>query len=397
MNHAKGHDLFVLKLACCVFVGCLAAIAAPAQTFTTLIDFSGNNGGIVLSSLIEGSDGGFYGTTSRDGVNGYGTVFQLSPAGALTTLYNFCSLASCTDGSFPAAGLVEGPDGNFYGTTATGGVYNNGTIFRITAAGTLTTLHSFSFADGLGPQATLLQTPGGAFYGTAPAGGASGLGTVFKITPAGVFTVLHSFSGPEGNYPAAGLIRAADGNLYGTTELGGSSTYCEMGCGTVFKMTPAGTVTTLHNFNGADGTNPLAALIETGRGLYGTTNWGGDLHCDGPFGCGTVFKITPSGALTTLYRFHATDGSNPGSALIYASDGNFYSTTSNGGPSFYGTVFEITPAAVLTTLHVFDNTDGAYPHAGLLQAPDSTFYGTTWAGGSSNDGTIFSLSLAPAR
>ena len=378
----------------------MAVIAAPAQTFTTLIDFNGSNGALPQASLIQGTDGNFYGTAAQGGANGSGTVFQLTPAGVLTTLYSFCSLSSCTDGNAPEAALVQGTDGNFYGTTQIGGANNYGTIFKITSTGTLTTLHSFRYADGAYPQATLIQAPSGTFYGTARQGGlVGGNGSVFKITPAGVFTALHSFSGTDGAYPSAGLVRAADGNLYGTTEIGGSGTYCGVGteCGTVFKITPTGTLTTLHNFNGTDGTNPVAGLIETSGGFYGTTYEGGNLSCDSPYGCGTVFKITPSGALTTLHRFHSTDGSWPASSLIYGSDGNFYGTTQFGGADGYGTVFKITPAAVLATLHSFDNTDGANPIGGLLQASDGTLYGTTLAGGTSNDGTIFSLSLAPAH
>jgi uncharacterized repeat protein (TIGR03803 family) len=162
-------------------------------------------------------------------------------------------------------------------------------------------------------------------------------------------------------------------------------------------MTPTGTLTTLHSFNGTDGISPVAALVETSSGFYSTTNQGGDLSCSGPEGCGTVFKITPSGALTTLHRFHVTDGSFPASGLTYGSDSNFYGTTQNGTADVYGTLFEITPAAVFTTLLSFDNTDGADPVGGLLQVSDGTFYGTTFLGGTSNDGTIFALSLAPAH
>jgi uncharacterized repeat protein (TIGR03803 family) len=378
----------------------MAVIAAPAQTFTLLVAFNGSNGANPQALLIQGTDGNFYGTAAQGGANSHGTVFQLTPAGTLTTLYSFCSLASCADGNAPDAGLVQGTDGNFYGTTQIGGTYDYGTIFKITSSGVLTTLHSFRYADGAYPQATLIQTPSGTLYGTARQGGlVGGNGSVFKITPAGVFTALHSFTGTDGAYPSAGLVRAGDGNLYGTTEIGGSSTYCGAGtgCGTVFKMTPTGTLTTLHNFNGTDGINPVATLIETGSGFYGTTNLGGNLACNGTSGCGTVFKITPSGTLTTVHRFHLTDGSFPASGLTQGSDSNFYGTTANGIVGVYGTVFEITPAGVLTTLHSFDNTDGANPDGGLLQASDGTLYGTTLSGGSSNEGTIFSLSLTPAH
>ncbi|MFZ0317691.1 MAG: choice-of-anchor tandem repeat GloVer-containing protein [Candidatus Sulfotelmatobacter sp.] len=378
----------------------IAAAPAYGQTFTTLVDFNGSNSRNPQAALIQGTDGNFYGTAPQGGPDTFGTIFQLTPAGALTTLYSFCLLAKCADGEMPSGGLVQGTDGNFYGTTQSGGANDYGTIFKITSTGTLTTLHSFTNADGAYPQAALVQAPDGTFYGTTREGGLVGsYGSVFEITPAGVFKALHSFTGTDGAYPVSGLVRAADGNLYGTAQIGGGGAYCgaNTGCGTVFKITPTGTLTTLHSFDGADGTNPLSTLVETSGGFYGTTYQGGDLTCDGTYGCGTVFKITPSGALTTLHRFHAADGGFPFSGVTYASDGNFYGTTEYGVAGPYGTIFEITPPGVLTTLESFDNTDGTHPLGGLLQASDGTFYGTTVLGGSSNDGVIFSFSLAPAR
>jgi uncharacterized repeat protein (TIGR03803 family) len=216
MNNLQARCLPSFKLACIAFAACTAVITAPAQTLTTLIDFNGSNGSNPIASLIQGTDGNFYGTAAEGGANGHGTVFQLTSGGTLTTLYSFCSLASCADGSVPEGALVQGTDGNFYGTTQIAGANNYGTIFKITSTGTLTTLHSFRFADGAYPQGTLIQAPSGTFYGTARQGGlVGGDGAVFKITPAGVFTALHSFSGTDGAYPSAGLVRAADGNLYG--------------------------------------------------------------------------------------------------------------------------------------------------------------------------------------
>jgi uncharacterized repeat protein (TIGR03803 family) len=400
MNNPQCRWLSVLKSVCVVFAACMAVIAAPAQTFTSLVDFSGSDGANPETSLILSTDGNFYGTAAQGGANGHGSVFQLTPGGTLTTLYSFCSLASCADGNAPEGGLVQGTDGNFYGTTQIGGAYNYGTIFKITSAGTLTTLHSFHFADGAYPQAALVQAPSGTFYGTARQGGlVGGDGAIFKITPAGAFAALHSFSGSDGAYPSASLVRASDGNFYGTTEIGGSGTYCGVGteCGTVFKMTPTGTLTTLHSFDGTDGTDPLSTLVETSSGFYGTTYQGGNLSCDSPYGCGTVFKITPSGTLTTLHRFHLTDGAFPGSGLALGSDGNLYGTTTSGAEGIYGTVFETTPEGAVTTLHSFADTDGSGPLGVLLEVSNGTFYGTTTFGGTSNDGTIFSLTLAPAR
>jgi uncharacterized repeat protein (TIGR03803 family) len=266
--------------------------------------------------------------------------------------------------------------------------------------GGLTTLHSFNSADGAFPQSNLVQAPSGTFYGTARQGGISGSnGVVFKITPAGAYTALHSFDGSDGAYPSSGLVRGSDGNFYGTTQLGGTGTYCGVGteCGTVFKITPAGTLTTLHSFNGTDGTNPVSALVQGSGGFYGTTQSGGNLSCDHPYGCGTVFRITPAGTLSTLHKFHNTDGSFPAGALTLASDGNFYGTTGNGGSLNYGAIFEISSGGGFNLLFSFDGTDGGGVNPGLVQGTDGNFYGVTTFGGLIDSGTIFSLSTGLAR
>jgi uncharacterized repeat protein (TIGR03803 family) len=329
---------------------------------------------------------------------GCGTVFKITASGTLTTLHSFDG----TDGSYPFAALVQSNDGSLYGTTSGGGTSSLGTVFKITPSGTLTTLHSFDSTDGASPQARLIQATDGNFYGTTSAGGAStcsgGCGTVFKITPSGALTTLHSFDGTDGNYPYAGLIQATDGDLYSTTANGGS-TGCLGGCGTVFKITLTGRLTTLHSFDNTDGACPNAELIQATDGsFYGTTFNGGDsTRCEQ--GCGTVFKITPSGALTTLHSFDGADGSGPYAWLIQATDGNFYGTTGLGGANiYYGTVFKITPSATLTTLHSFDYKDGETPIAGLIQATGGNFYGTTaFAGGRDlcfgGCGTVFGLSV----
>ena len=387
------------KIVCIVFVFCAAGvIASPAQTLTTLVNFDWANGANPQSSLTQGTDGNFYGTTQNGGAYTRGTVFKITPSGALTTLYSFCSQSSCMDGLFPFAGLVQATDGNFYGTTADGGTYDDGTVFKITPGGTLTTLHSFQATDGADPQARLVQATDGNFYGTTVEGGTSnncgsyGCGTVFKITPSGALTTLHSFDSSDGVEPWHGLVQASDGNFYGTTEYGG--TY---GWGTVFKITPSGTLTTLHSFCAqtgcTDGAKPLAGLVQATDGnFYGTTT------AAGTYNDGTVFKITLGGTLTTLHSFDGSDGFWPYDRLVQATDGNFYGTTSLGGTSYNdGTVFKITSGGTLTTLHSFcvepNCTDGANPYAGLMQATNGNFYGTTYAGGTYNEGTVFSLSV----
>ena len=185
-------------------------------------------------------------------------------------------------------------------------------------------------------------------------------------------------------------MQAIDGNFYGTTYLGGSS-----GVGTLFKITPGGTLTTLHSFNGPDGAYPEAVLVQVTDGtFYGTTQGGGNNNC--AYGCGTVFKLSSEGVLTTLHLFDNTDGDSPVAGLVQAADGNFYGTTSSGGARFRGTVFKITPAGTLTTLHTFDGPGGAHSIEGLVQADDRSFYGTTSAGGASDVGTVFRLFVVGA-
>src|SRR5271168_4027197 len=175
----------------------------------------------------------------------------------------------------------------------------------MTHEGVLTTLHSFTFSDGYAPLAGLVQATDGNFYGTTYEGGGNstcgnGCGTVFKITPAGVLTTLHTFNFTDGADPNGVLIQAADGNLYGTTANGGSGSPCPV-CGTAFKITLEGILTTIYNFDTADGIVPLAGLLQaTDENFYGTTSYGGDGDCTVDFGgCGTVFRLTPTGSFTT--------------------------------------------------------------------------------------------------
>ena len=394
----------LLKRASIVLTFCFAgATASPAQvTFTTLASFDGTNG-FQPNGLIQATDGNFYGTTqsSVPSPSPNGTVFRVTPGGALTLLHSFCALTNCADGAEPIGDLVQGPDGNFYGTTYFGGK-SNGTVFRITPAGTLTTLHSFvgyPNNDGARPAAGLTLGDGGNFYGTTTAGGLGlkNSGTIFKITPAGALTILHSFCGyPCGEVPSSALIPLPDGLYYFGTTMGGGANYND---GTVFKITPGGTLTTPHIFDGANGSSPNALVRGSDGNFYGTTVGGGtSANCTN--GCGAVFKITSGGTLTTLYSFCAQsgcpDGYSPEAGLVQGTDGNFYGTTVGGGASNRGTIFRITPKGNLTTLHNFYGNGS--PIAGLLQGTDGRFYGTTFSGGTSSAcpdgcGTIFKLSV----
>jgi len=384
-------NLSLTKMACAVFVFCVViAISLHATTtFTSLLSFDGTNGTDPDAGLVQGFNGNFYGTTYYGGAMDYGTVFEITPGGTLTTLHSFEN----SDGASPNAGLVQATNGNLYGTTVYGGSdkcpSGCGTVFEITAASKLTTLFSFDSTDGAHPYAGLVQATNGNLYGTTVDGGAHGEGTVFEITAAGRLTTLFSFESTDGAFPYAGLVQATNGNLYGTTTYGGANNY-----GTVFEITPAGKLTTLFSFDSTNGAYPYAGLVQamtpsspTNGNFYGTTYEGGAK------GDGTVFEITAAGKLTTLFSFDSTDGAHPYAALVQATNGNFYGAAYQGGAKGEGTVFEITAAGKLTTLFSFDSTDGAYPYAGLVQATNGNFYGATLQGGATSDGTVFSLSV----
>ena len=242
-----------------------------------------------IAPLVLAANGAFYGTTSQAGANGdAGTIFRISSDGngTLTTLYNFCAKANCADGNEPYAALLQAADANLYGTTYAGGVKNNGTVFRITPSGTLTTLHRFVGSDGAEPTGALIQASDGNLYGTTTQGGAYGHGGVFSLNQSGAFTLLHSFCAQagcaDGNEPQSGLIQATDGNLYGTTFQGGVYGY-----GTVFSLNPSGTFTIIHSFDlHTDGAQLGGALLQDTNGtFYGTTSAGGAGNS------GTIFSI----------------------------------------------------------------------------------------------------------
>jgi len=385
---------------------CLALpVAAPAQTFTSLVAFDQTDGANPYGTLAQYIDGSYYGTTQFGGANGQGTVYHVTPQGALTTLYSFCSLPNCTDSGQPFAGLQLGFDGNFYGTTPN-------TVVKINTGGQLTTLYTFrslpNCADGDNTYAALLEAPGGNFYGTTSSGGGvqtfecqGGCGTVFKMTVSGALTTLYSFHGKDGYGPVATLALGTDGNFYGTTPRGGAH-----GFGTVFRITPAGALPLLHSFGGADGSAPYGRLVQATDGnFYGTTTAGG------AFGYGAAFKMTPAGKLTLLRSFNFTNGATPYAGLVQGSDGNLYGTTYAGGSgqgncpniSACGTIFRLTPSGQLTTLYNFCPQSGCpaggAPFAALALGVDGTLYGTTLLGGSTacsadgSCGTIFRLSL----
>ncbi len=378
------------------FLGLMMAsfLRVPATgavlSLQTLHSF-GSNPKNPQAGLLQANDGNFYGTTAFGGTNGEnGTIFGTTPSGVFGSLFSFNS----TNGSRPAASLVQGSDGNFYGTTAFGGTNgDNGTIFRITLGGVFTSLFSFNGTNGRAPAAGLVQGSDGNFYGTTRFGGAADNGTVFGITPSGTFTPLFAFpsNGRSGRGPVASLIQSSDGNLYGTTAAGGANG----DLGTVFRISLSGAFTSLFSFSGANGSGPAASLVRGSDGnFYGTTQFGGTNGDNG-----TVFRITPAGTLATLYSFGGPDGDYPLAGLAQGSDSNFYGTTSGdrpfGGTNTFGTAFRLTSGGALTTLIVFNGTNGACPLASLTLGNDGNWYSTTFAGGSGGGGTIFRLVQPP--
>jgi len=322
-------------------VGCGTVLRmTPGGTITRLHSFHITDGESPYAGLAQDSRGNFYGTTYKGGANSAGVVFKMTPGGTLTTLYDFPVNAGS-----PIGALIQASDGNFYGTTNVGGEDDRGTVFKITPEGVLTTLCSFyPTSNGFLPYSPLVQASNGNFYGVTLHGGVDDVGTVFEVTPAGVLTTLHSFGGADGEYPTGGLILGRDGNLYGTTTFGGGSSSCGGGCGTLFKMTPAGALTTIYAFQGfSGGQSPAGGVVQgTDGNFYGTTQLGGNyVGCSS--GCGTIFEITAAGILTTLHSFGTSsdDGSDPVAGLTQATNGIFYGTTSSDGDSGYGTVFSL--------------------------------------------------------
>ncbi len=404
---------------CAVMAG-VSTAQEVFTTLVNFDGLNGDSPSVALTQGINGNFYGttYLGGSGSSCALGCGTVFELTPGGTLTTLYNFCSKKGCIDGERPVGSLLQADNGDIYGVTVFGGSdYNDcpktrcGTIFEIGETGTLKTVYSFcglaNCTDGYFPTAGLLQGSNGSFYGTTTGGGANRAGTTFEITPLGKMTPLYNFCSQTGCTDGAdvvgSLVQAFNGNFYGATYSGGFQCNPPYGCGTVFQMTPGGKLTTLHTFRGPDGGNPTGLIQASNGEFYGATSSGGTgSDCPSVYsqGCGTMFKITSSGKLTTLYNFcslpNCTDGIGPNGPPIQATDGNFYGTTSEGGANGWGTIFQITPSGALTTLYSFcalaNCADGAGPGGGLLQATNGNFYGTTSELGAGGDGTVFSLS-----
>lgn len=392
---------------------------AQSVTVTTIYTFpalnSGiNDGGAGPLCLIQGSDGNFYGTTASGGAYGYGTVFQLTPGGAHTSLYDFNPRMNSAEGYSLLAGLTQAGDGNLYGTTEEGGLYGYGTVFGVSPLGGLTYAHSFtapnwdgsywSNADGAQPLGPLTLGSDGGLYGTTYYGGAYGSGVVFRLTTDGALSLVHSFDyfNTDPYNPSAGVVQGSDGNFYGFTMGGGAGGY-----GTLFQATPAGGASVLYPFGPFNPPDPagdpskMPALTQGADGaLYGGTLEGA------ANGYGALFKITTGGALTVLHTF--AQWPDPGgqmlaSPVVQGSDGNLYGVAQGGqynvGGTGGGVFFRVTPAGVYSVLYAFGGVagEGAVP-TWLIQGRDGNFYASfALVPGTSDTGAVCRISLsAPA-
>jgi uncharacterized repeat protein (TIGR03803 family) len=384
------------------FPGFLTLLAgAQSATIESLYSLNASvDGSTPYSNLVQGPDGNYYGTTAQGGVNGNGTVFRVTANGVYTVLYAF---QGSPDGQNPQTGLYLASDGNFYGTTARGGSYGGGTVFRVSSTGVFTLLYTFTGGtDGGFPNGGVIEGSDGNLYGATVSGGAinaagfTGYGTIFQMTPDGVLTTVYTFTGgdADGAAPYAGLVQGSDGFLYGTgnnDEVG--NTQYEVG--NVFKVSKTGAFTNLYHFKGGnDGGNPDGGLVEGPDGsFYGSThNYGLYANDDDDTGQGVLYKISPTGEFTTLYEFTGqADSGRPEGTLAYGSDGNLFGTTTN---SPQGTLFRLTPSGGFTTLGLLGNY--AESLAGPIVGSDGNLYGTTDNGGANGNGMIFKATISPA-
>ena len=361
-------------------------VSAPGTRLSTLHWFTGGADGRTPSELTDGRDGYLYGTTQFGGVSHNGTTFRISTNGELNTLAAF----NQTNGSLPMAGLVRATNGLFYGTTSTGGSFGSGTVFAMTSDGVVTTVYDFADGgDGGTPTTTLIQGIDGNLYGSTSGAGAAGFGTIFNVNTAGNFSTLYTFGGGADPGPPSGaLLQFGAGDFFGLTGSGGA-----LDKGRVFRLTPGGALNSPYSFTGGiDGYEPVGALAQGDDGmLYGATRLA---TLRGFTFYGTLFKLNTNGVLNTLYLLNFTDGSYPAAGLVVGSDGNFYGTTEQGGANAAGTIFRLTPGGTFSTLVEFDGfNDGANPLTALAVGPDGALYGTTSKGGLAGFGTTFRLTF----
>jgi uncharacterized repeat protein (TIGR03803 family) len=385
-----------------------ASVSLQAQTYSVLYNFSpGTKSGDPSNptgQIAQGRDGNLWSTTYTGGSFSDGAAFDVTPAGTMSKIFNF----NTPGGTAPYSGLTLGTDGNFYGTTEAGGTIGQGTLFKLTSTGTLTTLYNFGTCkapcqDGVQPRTPPVEGTDGNFYGTT-GNSNDGIndGVAYKLTSAGKFSTIYvfPFGGTAGYNPQAPLIQGADGNLYGTTASGGITTspntcwQSSSSCGTVFKITTGGKVTTIYKFDQTHGAGPLSPVIQgTDGNFYGTTSAGGTS------GLGVVFKLTTAGVITVLHNFIGSDGEKPLAGLVQANDGNLYGVASAGGSLGFGTIFKVTSTSdhTFSVIYDFDQTHGQAPEAALFQNTNGILYGNTADGGTDGAGVFYSLNISAAQ
>ncbi len=371
----------------------IVAQVGSAQTVKQIFAFSSTYSSPVPGFVTpaQGRDGNLYGTTTGLGnTQTDGTVFRATTSGKESATHTFKG----TDGAFPLTGVTLGTDGNLYGTAGGGGTLGNGLLFKISLTGVYTVLYEFTgAADGGFPIAPPIEGWDGNFYGTAGPGSGNS-GTVYKLTPSGTFSTILSFSSDnsQGTTVESPLLQAADGNLYGVANTGGTNN-----CGTVFKVSRSGTLLFDYSFPcGSGGAFPVGQLIQASDGnFYGTTELGGTSNGCGSNGCGTVFKMTQQGSVSILYNFVGgrNDGSEPVAGLVQGTDGNLYGATGADGVSGAGTLYQITTGGVEKLLYSFPQLVGQAPAATLLQHTNGKFYGTAERGGKYGEGSLCSLDM----
>ncbi len=296
-------------------------VVTPTGAESVLYSFPHTYAGC-KEGLTLGNDGNFYGVCSYHGQFDYGLVYKITPTGAFTDLHDFSNTGG--DGAQPASPPIQATDGNMYGTTYGGGANGNGAIYKLTPGGTLTILYSFkNTTDGINPSASLVQGTDGNLYGSTVNHGANFYGVLFKITTKGKLTVLHSFNGTDGSQPVAPLIQGTDGNFYGTTAQGGSNNQ-----GVAFKISPSGKYTMFHSFAAAtDGLSPATAMVQaTDSNFYGTTNPYYDNR-------DSLYKITPKGVFSIVYQFNGSNtslGIGLANGPVQHTDGLLYGATNTG-------------------------------------------------------------------